>query len=39
VHPGLLVRHGDQDGAAFAVAVWFIHCFQVIADAGIVPTV
>ena len=24
VHPGLLVRLVDQDGAAFAVAVWFI---------------
>jgi len=34
VHPGVPVRPEDQEGAAFAVAVWFIHCFQVMADSG-----
>ena len=34
MHPGELVRLGDQDGVAFAAAIWFILCFQVIVDAG-----
>lgn len=39
VQPGLLVRPWDQEGAALADAVLFIHCFQVIADEGREPTV